>query len=426
MPIFEPTDPEALDYVAYMLDPDAKGKRVSLPRGSIFERMPAGDMFQLAVRIALTCQRADKPASGLPIEPEFIELAGRAILNWPAGFLELVENTPAKNNDKPVGWFKQKPLRQLLFEPTLSSEIRREIKKLVEANRRLEVLARPSVPGAPSASQHTCQGLQRPRSALFKLLRSEASDPPTASSLETIVRVLRDIKEVRRFSRTTALTVPDVWRLFSSGLAPELDPVLGKYGWKPPTVLDGTLRENLDRVVRRGMGVGTLDIVSARFALDPRMKSSWVSIVRAVVNGRLTVWRDNSGTGLVGSLVLNDFEGLRTVLNQMDDGPDDADVEVTQEELSMFMRKSRPYATHFVQSGVMTGPTNIRSFANFRSDWAFGFELEALSVIARLPGVSKKLRSSSVERIDCGPAKLWSRRQSLELLGLAAVPEKAH
>ncbi|MGO6941269.1 hypothetical protein [Rhizobium johnstonii] len=421
MPVFEPTDPEALDYVAYMLDPVANDRRVRLPTGSAFESMSAGDVFQLAVRIASTCQRNQKPMSGLQIEPGFIEIAGRAILSWPNLFLELVESTPAMPKDGEVlGWYKAKPLRQLLYEPTLSPGIRNEIKKILEVARRTEGLssACPSTTEISSGSDPARVGLQRPRSALFNLLRTEVVERRPYSDFEAVMTVLRDIKEVRQFSRRTGVSVPDVWRLYSSGLAPELGPTLASYGWRPKAEIDDALHSTLAKMALPGMGVGAIDLVSARFALDTEMKSSWVSILRAVVDRRLKVWRGGNSGGLIGSLFLNDYECLRSIMEQDNADPDDADVDLTQEELSMSMRKSRIYATHLVRSGVMAGPTNIRTFASLRRKWAFGFELEAMGRIARFPRASIKLRNAGIDHIDFGPAKLWAREQALTLLDL--------
>ncbi|WP_141105755.1 hypothetical protein [Rhizobium sp. R693] len=426
MPIFQSRDPEALDYVAYMLDPFADGKRVHLPTGSVFESTPAGDVFQLAVRIALTCQRNQKPRSGAQIEPGYIEIAGRAILDWPKGFLELIESTPAPAADgQALGWFKAKPLRQLLYEPTLSAGIRSEIKKTLETARRAEGLTR----ACPSTTQKTAKngpsrrGMRRPRVELFRLLKFDVPDVRSFSSFEALMTVLRDIKEVRQFAKATGVTTPDVWRIYSAGLAPELMPILASYGLCPEPKIEGTLHSAVAQVISPGMGSGALDLVSARFAMDPRLNSSWVSILEAVIDRRLKVWLGQGHGSLTGSLYMNDFESFRSIIEKDGSDPDVANTMLSQEELSIVMRKSLAYAAGFVRSGVMPGPSNISTLALLREKWTFGFELDALGIVAGCPhrSASRLLQTTDVDRIRCGPTTLWSRGGALSSLDLGGA-----
>lgn len=420
MPMFEPSDPEALDFVAYMLDPTADGRRVHLPTGSTFSSGSYGDLFQLAVRIATTCQRSRDTTSPVQIEPGHVQMAGRAILDWPNGFLELVESTPAQaDSGQAASWFKEKPLRQLLYDPTLSSAIRNELTKTFEVHRRREGLTRGDALVANAAKTDLSrERLQHPRAALLRLLRTRNIEMRPRPTFETVMTVLRDVSEVRQFAKETGVPIPEVWRLYWAGFAPELVSALSYYGWCAQPVLEGTLRSAVNRVISTSLVRGGLDLVSARFALDPQMKSSWSSIFQAVFDGRLEVGSGPSNGSLVGGIYVKDCHSLRTIIMKERSDPDVAHSILTQEEFSMLMRKSRIYAAHLVRSGVMNGPSNLETFARLRERWAFGFELDTLAAItgSLTSCSSKRLRNARVDRIDFGPATLWSREQALSVL----------
>ncbi|MBB3452560.1 hypothetical protein FHT86_000816 [Rhizobium sp. BK313] len=430
--IYEPGDDKALDFVSFLLDPESANRKISLSSGTELSNESEGDLFQLAVRIAQTCQRVEFSRHETSIKPHHLERAGRAVLDWPRGFMELVDETIAKSsNSGELGWFKCKPLRRLQFDPTLSVTIRSRIKALLDCARRTEAVRHRDL--APLKTPETAateepSRLKHPRAALLKLIKERGGKGVDAWAAswhrETTMTAFRDVYDVRRFSETIGLPVPEVWRLYQSGWAPELASAITGLGRNPDFKIKGGLTTNLAEAVRPGMGRGALSLVSSRFALDPSLDGSWSSILQAILDGRLEVWRGSrSKRGLIAELFVNDFRCLRSVIGGEAPNAEVRNVPISHSEVSMIIDRTRSVAANIIRAGLMPGVSTIGKFAELRKSWVFSFELNTLAAIACRPIATlyRKLQNAEIKRTTSGDVTFWQRDQAISYLGLHSV-----
>ncbi|MBY5406152.1 hypothetical protein [Rhizobium leguminosarum] len=424
--IYEPNDEKALDFVALLLDSESGDRRISVPPGSELSNESEGDLFQLAVRIAQTCQRVEGADRETTIEPRHLEKAGRAILNWPQGFVELMDKMPAlPPDDGELGWFNSKPLRRLQFDPTVSATIRCRIKGLLDCTRRTEAVTSLASTLSKSAERPVADELKRlkhPRSALLSLIKNrdtKGGDHLTACM--HFVTAFRDISAVRRFSEDIGVPVPDVCELHKCGLAPELATAIAHLGPLPVLKIEGSLITNISKAVRPGTGNGALSLMSCRFALDPSLEVSWSSILQAVLDGRLEVWRGmGSKRGLLSELLVNDFSTLRALISEQSTFDEYRNASISHREVSMIIDRTRSIAAHIIHSSLMPGVFTAGKFAELRKSWAFGFELQTLAAMTCRPikNLHRKLKSVDIRQTMSGDVTFWQRDEALSYLGL--------
>ena len=424
-PLFEPTDEEAADFVSFLLDPGASGRRVFLPVHSPLALESAGSIFQLAVRIASLCQLSATPGRSAAIEPHYIEMAGRALLDWPNGFIDLIDRAgKAPFVGGIQGWFDAKPLRKLLYDPTLPSSIRHKIKIVLDCARRMEAINRPlstEIVSAPSKLR-----LQHPRSALLSLVRLE-NDYPRQSfghvplpSIEIEMAVFRDVKEIRQFATTWGITVPELFEIYKSGFAPELQDYLPQsFG---PDFKGESLFKRLGERISRRREVSGISLVESRFVLDTQLTGTWASILQAVVDKRLEAWFGSKMDGnLMSQLHIGDFPALRSVIGTGTMSREIRTSPITLGEVAMIIDRSRTAAANLARSARLHGKMSIGRLATFRSDWVLGFELRNICAImgADEALVKEGLRSEAVKLVEPGCLKLWPRDAVCSLTGFS-------
>lgn len=427
--IYEPKDEKAFDFVVLLLDPESANRKISHSCGGELSNESEGDLFQFAVRIAQTCQRVETPRHETSLGPHHLERAGRAILDWPQGFMELVDEKIAmSSNGRELGWFNSKPLRRLQFDPTLSVAIRARIKSLFDCSRRAEALrhrdfANLKIPETAASTE--ASRLKHPRSALLKLIKERddkgVDDFAESWHRDPTMTAFRDICDVRRFSETLGLPVPEVWRLYQSGLAPELSSAITGLGRNTDFKIKESLTTKLAEAVRPGMGSGALSLVSCRFALDPSLKGSWPSILQAILEGRFEVWRGpRSKRGLIAELFVNDFACLRSVVGEGAPSSEVRNVPISHGEVSMIIDRARSIATKIIRAGLMSGVPTIGKFAELRKSWVFSFELKTLAAIVCHPiaNAHRKLQSAGIKRTSFGDMTFWQRDEAISHLGL--------
>ncbi|MGO8003365.1 hypothetical protein [Rhizobium ruizarguesonis] len=427
--IYEPRDEKALDFAARLIDPEACNRKISLPAGSELADERAGDLFQLVVRIAETCQRVGLADRRATIEPQNLERAGRSVLDWPHGFVELVENVTAPTSEsRELGWFDSKPLRRLQFDQTMPATIRTRIKGLLDSARRIEAVK--SKAFTPSSSAYPSKvgdsnRLKRPREAVLSLIRSRGTkvDDRLAASahFNPYMTALRDIHTVRRFSEELGVPMPAVWELLTCGLAPELATAIAHLGSVSVPTIEGSLIANLSKAIRPGTANGALGLVSCCFALDPSLALSWSSILRAVLDGRLEVWRGKRpNRGLMSELVVTDFSFLRSLVAEQATNEDVRNAPMSHNEVSMTIDRTRSVAANIVNSGLISGVSTVGKLAELRKSWAFSFELQTLSEMTRqtIKNLHRTLKNVDVKCMTSGNVTFWQRDEALSRLGL--------
>lgn len=427
--IYEPRDERALDFAARIIDPEAPDGRFSLPAGSQLEDERVGDLFQLVVRIAQTCERVESADHRKAIQPHNLERAGRAVLDWPNGFIELVETVTAPTpENRELGWFDRKPLRRLQFDPTVPATIRARVKDLLDAVRRIEALNSRG-PTSSSFAYPTnfaeASRLKRPREAVLSLIRSRGAQADDCLAgkghFNRYMTALRDIRTVHRFSEDLGVSIPVVCELLNRGLAPELATDVAHLGPVPLPTIEGSLIAGVSKVIRPGTIAGALGLVSCCFALDPSLTFSWSSILRAVLEGRLEVWRGRRPTrGLMSELVVTDISLLRSLVEKQRTNDENRNAPISHREISMAIDRSQSVAANIVNSGLMQGVSTLGRFAQLRQSWVFIFELHTLAEMSRRPArnLSRTLKAFDVKCMRSGDVTFWQRDEALSCLGL--------
>ncbi len=424
--VYVPQDEEALDFAARIIDPEAPDRGVPLPVGSQLTGERAGDVFQLIVRIAQTCQRVESADRRKPIEPHNLELAGRAVLDWPNGFIELVESVTAPTpEDSELGWFDRKPLRRLQFDPTVPATIRQKVKGLLDAARRIEAVSSqvltPSRLGCQTNVEESSR-LKRPREAVLNLIRSRATQADNSlGDVAHFLTALRDIRAVRQFSEDLGIPMPAVWELLNRGMIPELAAEVAHLGPCPLPTIEGSLMAGVSKVIRRGKKSGALGLVSCCFALDPSLTFSWSSILRAVLEGQLEVWRGGQPKrGLMSELVVTDISLLRSLVEMETVSDDVRNAPLSHAEISMTIGRTQSVAANIANSGLLQGISTAGKLAQLRKAWAFSFELQTLAEIGRGPikNLYRTLKKVGVSHTRSGDVTFWQRDEALSCLGL--------
>ena len=183
-PLIEVGDERAMKFVTEVINPLVSEQDFRKRWTSVYPGCSRADLFQLAVEIAMECQRFDNNRCG-PVEciaPENLERAGKVLLDWPSGLLELSQTGSLRGD---LGM-----LTYLSSNETLSRRVRNDIKSLGDLTLRRKGLA------THRASQHSVEMPVRrnARTTLFSLVRQPS---PPCSDLERIVCVARDVRSVR-------------------------------------------------------------------------------------------------------------------------------------------------------------------------------------------------------------------------------------
>jgi hypothetical protein len=427
--IYEPRDEKALAFSAGIIDPEAPDGRFSLPVGSQLADERAGDQFQLIVRIAQTCQRVVSADQRKAIEPHNLERASRAVLDWPNGFIALSDSVTAPTPENgELGWFDRKPLRKLQFDPTLPATIRAKIKALLDATQRIEAVNSQAL--SPSSFAYSTKAgevhrLKRPREAVLSLIRSrgaQAGDCFSANEHSNpYLTALRDIRTVHRFSEDLGVPMPAVWEIFGRGMAPELATEIAHLSPVPVPTIEGSLIARVSKAIRPGRRPGALGLVSCCFALDPSLAFSWSSILRAVLEGRLEVWRGRGPTrGLMSELVVDDIPLLRSLVEKQPVNDEIRSAPISHREISMAIDRTQSVAANIATSGLIQGVSTLGKFAQMRKTWAFSFELHTLAEMSHRPvtNLARTLKAADLKYLKSGDVTFWRRDEAISCLGL--------
>ncbi|ULJ73015.1 hypothetical protein [Rhizobium gallicum] len=424
-PLVQSRDDEALRFVTDIVNPDVPDVEFGKWRLSELTFTSRGDLFQMTIKVALECQRGEHGREARSIEHKYLELAGRAVLDWPRSFIELVETTRALENQTPIQRFDETPLWRLQHDPTIAVQLRRQMKEAFNTCRHRAVTAAlPSQsPGAPRTDTGADRSLRHPRAELLRLMRlRHSSDRQAGDDLNVQVMVLRNIPDVRTTSNLLGLPVVDVYELYHAGLIPHLEPVLSNAGLPRPSsrrdkgLFDRTL--NVTDAKRDGIGVS---LSSCRFALDVQLSGRWSRIFKSISDGKLQVFRRRpTGCGLVHDLYVTDLPELKKSLSCELYCSAPSNVSLTQSDLAMMMGKSKSTAARFVEATGATENLTLESLRISRQSWAVGFELRSLLELRGKPAaeVLRDLRRSNVKRIDAKGVFLWARDEAMAHCGL--------
>lgn len=426
-PFVQSNDESALKSVCSLIDPESMAQSTGPFQNSPLGKEKKEDLFQLAVRIAAGCSQNERGGrvSG-EIEPKYLEVAGHAMLDWPQGFLDLVDATVSPSGKGKLGWFDNKPLRRLQFDPTLTASIRGRIKSVLEDGRRAEVFVRTQGTQSANLTHFSSKDhrLSHPRAALLRLIADRGEMPNNVgwdTSPDPSITAFRDIEQARSLSKSLGISLPEVWHLCceSSGLCTEDS----RFAFNSLDIYEiGRLyHKSVAAAVRPGMGDGAVSLASSRFALDPWLTASWSNVFEAILGGTLHAWRRSDSTGaLTADLYVNDFHHLKSVLRSNKLSARVLNSPISQSEVSMIINKTRKVASDLVRSCLIAGVASIHKLGRMRQDWAFGFELKTLAQISQssVGNLHRKLCEAGVGRMRFGDVTVWRKDEAFKLLAL--------
>ncbi|QRM45112.1 hypothetical protein [Rhizobium sp. BG4] len=416
-PLVEPDDPDAMQFVLEILDP-------LISDGSFKARWPTAylpktraELYQFVVKLAMECQRHEERRRG-PVKhlsSNNIQRAGRALLAWPAGLLELADEHGATRNDTRM-------LKYLEGDSSLSVAVRADIRALMEVQTRKMALGvfqgLEKFPGFAGAIVSSAPA-RNARTSMLELVNRPGN---VRNGTEVAIRVVRDIRSARLLSTKLGLSIPDLVEVYLSGLLDPLHQHMSAIGidqevrQKPVDVLEW-INANVP-VARKPNG---MSLVAAKFALDPTHSLPWSVVLHAAIEGEVHLQRGpGCDQGVLRGLYVDDFEELTALLDVPPRPNRFAEVFLTSSELAMTMGKTRRIAAilskHFQWQSVAT----IRRLADLRRSYAFSFELTDLCVIRRIrtPKVFTLLQRAEVPHILAENMVLWQRDAALSCLGL--------
>ncbi|NKN01180.1 hypothetical protein [Rhizobium leguminosarum] len=416
-PLVECNDPDAMRFVLEILDPLISDGPFGARWPTAYAAKTRAELYQFVVKLAMECQRHEERRRGpvKHVSSKSIERAGRALLDWPAGLLELADKHSEVRNDTRM-------LRYLQADASLSVAVRADIRALLEVRTRKMALA-------------VCQGLEKPpglagapvssvprRNARTNLLELVNRPGHVRSGIEVAVRVVRDIRSVRLISHKMGVSVPDVVELYLSGLLGPLHQDMSAIG------IDEEVQHNqfdimewIEANVPIARKPDGLSLVAAKFALDPSHSLSWAVVLHAAIKGELRLQRGpGRDQNIMHDLYVDDFDRL-TALRDLPHRPHRfAEVSLTSSEVAMTMGKSRGIGSLLLKYFQWYSAATISKLVDLRRSYAFSFELTDLCLISEIktPKVFTSLQKAKIPHILVEKMVLWQREAALSHLGL--------
>ncbi|RUM03580.1 hypothetical protein [Rhizobium anhuiense] len=214
-PLADIQDEAAVQLFADLVDPEAADRRAKLKLHPELSQLGRGALFQFAVQSA---SRFDKTKAGWGgcLKVSSIERAGRAILEWPKDFDQLLAPRKAGQCD----------ISALCSDPTLSSNLRSLLKERKDKCLGRVVVEKvgrsmsSSIPSAPIRMS----GPMRSGRVELRRLTDRAGE---IHAVEAAVALLRSSSQARTLAKDIGLPVPHLVDLFDDGLLPELISVFG-------------------------------------------------------------------------------------------------------------------------------------------------------------------------------------------------------
>jgi hypothetical protein len=121
-PLVEVDDEEALDFVTGLVDPDPEVRTAFSPKlHHQLANIDRGDLFEMVLALATALTVNSRPdyvpasetayRSGVrETEPAYLAAAGRGLMNWPQGFVDLSTAARSGAADRPYNWGPRKEL----------------------------------------------------------------------------------------------------------------------------------------------------------------------------------------------------------------------------------------------------------------------------------------------------------------------------
>ncbi|MBY5545994.1 hypothetical protein HFO61_03915 [Rhizobium leguminosarum] len=418
-PIMGPSDGQALRFFVDTVDPETSDhdfRHRWLSTGPADSRVEA---FELVVRIAMECERSERRRRGavIDINARHLERAARAVLEWPTGLMNLVEQLDGTCE-------QSNALRNLYSDLSLARNVRKSLKKQLDVrDRRREILRideRSSLlePAVYSASSLVTSELRRGGSRWYRRGKEKADHP---------LEVVRSVRSVRNLSTKLGLSVTDIFDLYLNGYLDEISADLSSIG-----IQRGKAPRHIDLVAHfsrlRSRSTDGVRLSTARFALDRVISASFSNVVEAILSGELPAYLGrSSGRGLFHDLYIQDMKGLRDVITNSIADVADRHVPITIADVAMLMGKSCKLGASAIRALGASDSLTLHRLAEARAFHMLSFEVECYQRLVgykRTRPIYDELSSAGLSQIKFDKLTLWSTTEVLEWLADNANSEE--
>ena len=405
-PFVEVDDVESLTFVTKLINPSSSDVRPKVHPD--FSEFAHSEMFQFAVEIANSLD-GNSPGLGKALQPTSLAKAGRAIIDWPKAFDDLVdEGAFSSQTNRTIpglhpGGRLPHSLRTLLKE-RYNEKLRRGALRKVRGDKDVN----DHIPTAPQRRLGHCRAE----------LRRLAAGSNEVTPIEAAATILRASPIARLLASTLGLPIPHLLDLFAAGFLPELEPVLAGLRVAPRSVLKDSLFCSLHQVAKnQHYRPDGFPIWHTAHMLSNLNGAQWVAIFSALLDGTFPVWLSSPKNAVVRWLS-NDIEALARALRPNTQGCPSDFVPLTQIEISFILGKSRTTVATLTSSGVIARNATGFDLAKLRKDWIFTTEARDL---ARLNGrrdllkMQQILVKANVPQFPSTKVCLWSRGDVMRL-----------
>jgi hypothetical protein len=402
-------DEEALKFFTDTVNPVVSESEFAQKWPTIYPASTRGEIFEFIVRLAMECQRFQKGQRGAitSVENEHLESAGRAVLNWPTGFTDLMDGLQNDQSDA---------LRNLCKDAQLTRATRLRLQQFLRVRDRRSAIFSPS----GHRSGLNTGDLQRFHAS--ELGATPISEPRSEFGCrpEVVIQLARTIKSIRQRAQTLGLPVTDVIDLHLDGFLDDLAPDLQSLGIVPRCP---SRKVDLARLLAgiKARSHGGTRLSTARFTFDQTLSARFSDIVKAILAEEIVVSLGPASTrGFMYDIFVENLESLCAVVGRSARNLGLESVSLTVLDVAMFMGKSRGVATMGIKSLHMSNRLTVSSFSEARNSSVFSFELECLQRLHGQSGerVHDKLVSAGVPHIKGQGITVWSRNEALDCLAL--------
>ncbi|WJH40568.1 hypothetical protein N7E02_08110 [Aliirhizobium terrae] len=331
-------DNEALDIAVELVNPEVSVSDIDCRLiHDDLRRFGPGQLFELISSLAfyknfLIHDSGRTPLAtrlGLPHAHDLAE-AARALINWPKGF--------AAYSEKLRAWQTQKLERcpsQSVFPPSypvrsvvtmLEPDLQRLLKTVALAGRDETVMMTLSE-AAVSVDEHQQSRnlaeafwhdgrIRFGKHGLESAVRTVRRIAPAASAADLNFVMLSSSNWLRKWCRRVRLPVCFVGDLISSNLLEGVDPLLDRLSERAGEVRSVRLEERLEDVVLKVRAPRkAIALYVAIAALAPRDVNPWPTVLTAILDHELTVWKHGKADSFTYFRVA-DFDKLGAVISR--------------------------------------------------------------------------------------------------------------
>ena len=401
--IIEFRDPEAIRLFRSQIEPEGTFTGTTLHPD--LTAMGRAELFHLAVSIGAALGKQSRLQ---PLELQDMENAGRALLEWPTGFDDLLDQTRA---DEPDGRGSH-PLHSLESDSTLSRPTRILLKRRGDVSFRNQAVKRVSKHGTRPVGE-SIPGLFVGRTALAGILGNHEVDVD-----EIALRLLRSSAQCRKLSADLGLPIPWLLDLIEAGLLPDISEMLANI--VSPLHTPIPLIDSIGHLPLAFPDEDSISVSSAVFAMTHISGSQCAAVLRKVCSGALPVYLDQTSSQPVWQRLRCRISNVRASIGECIAAANFGTYAFpTKNDVALALSKNGGLVHALIAEGFLPETVTEKDISLLRKDWVFMSEiidwvrLEGNSTPA---GFQSALRDSDVVRKTLPTASLWSRAGATEFL----------